>query len=245
MMDTDTIREKFIRSEEALNRVKDDMSQLISARLQEFKSTQEYLETLIKEKVAVDADITEQEAKMASLKDEIENNRTLIQNLRQKQAQVIDEEQNKDMRIRDLDRELTTVGVNTGTIKKEIEKIKLDVDNTKIAISDYGMKIQNIESKLTEEVEQKEKEFAVVTQEIKEIQSENGTLSFLLEESAEDIPEVDILAELMRKGRITMDQLKKSLEGRTSPVIVTRTVGRMMEKGLISHHETNETYSAK
>ena len=244
-MDTDTIREKFIRSEEALNRVKDDMSQLISARLQEFKSTQEYLETLIKEKVAVDADITEQEAKMASLKDEIENNRTLIQNLRQKQAQVIDEEQNKDMRIRDLDRELTTVGVNTGTIKKEIEKIKLDVDNTKIAISDYGMKIQNIESKLTEEVEQKEKEFAVVTQEIKEIQSENGTLSFLLEESAEDIPEVDILAELMRKGRITMDQLKKSLEGRTSPVIVTRTVGRMMEKGLISHHETNETYSAK
>ena len=82
MMDTDTIREKFIRSEEALNRVKDDMSQLISARLQEFKSTQEYLETLIKEKVAVDADITEQEAKMASLKDEIENNRTLIQNLR-------------------------------------------------------------------------------------------------------------------------------------------------------------------
>ncbi|MHA1976120.1 MAG: hypothetical protein ACW98F_01565 [Candidatus Hodarchaeales archaeon] len=244
MMDTDTIREKYIRSEEALSRLKDDISELILARIQDLKSTQEYLETLIKEKEAVNVDITEQEAKKASLKDEIESNKNLIQNLKQKQAQVIDEEQNKEMRIRDINREMKTIEVNTGAIKKEIEKIKLDVDNTKIAISDYGMKIQNIESKLSQDVEQKEQESVSLVQEIKEIQSKNGILSFLLEESAEDLPEVDILAELMRKGRITMDQLKKSLEGRTSPVIITRTVGRMMEKGLISYHETNETYSA-
>ncbi len=243
-MDTDTIREKYIRSEEALNRLKDDISEQIFTRLQDLKSTQEYLETLIKEKEAVGSDITEQEAKMASLKDEIESNKNLIEKLKQRQAQVIDEEQNKEMRIRDHDRELQTVEANTGTIKKEIEKIKLDVDNTKIAISDYGTKIQNIESRLSQEVEEKELKAIDLSQEIKVIQGENGILSFLLEESAEDIPEVDILAELMRKGRITMDNLKASLEGRTSPVIITRTVGRMMEKGLISFHVTNETYSA-
>ena len=53
-MDTDTIREKYIRSEEALNRLKDDISQLIFTRVQDLKTTQEYLETLIKEKEAVE-----------------------------------------------------------------------------------------------------------------------------------------------------------------------------------------------
>ena len=62
-MDTDTIREKYIRSEEALNRLKDDISEQIFTRLRDLKSTQEYLETLIKEKEAVGSDITEQEAK--------------------------------------------------------------------------------------------------------------------------------------------------------------------------------------
>ncbi len=243
-MDTDTIREKYIRSDEALNRLREDISQLLHTRIQEFKTTQEYLETLIKEKEAVDTDITEQGAKIAAFKDDIASNKNLIQNLKQKQSQVIDEEKNKEMRVRDIDRELKTVEMSTGTIKKEIEKIKLDVDNTKIAITDYGMKIQTIETKLTQEVEQKEEEWTKLSQDIKQIQSENGILSFLLEESAEDIPEVDILAELMRKGRITLDQLKTSLEGSTSPVIITRTVGRMMEKGLITFHQTNETYSA-
>ncbi|PWI49666.1 hypothetical protein CEE45_00625 [Candidatus Heimdallarchaeota archaeon B3_Heim] len=243
-MDTDTIREKYIRSEEALNRLRDDISQLIFTRLQDLKSTQEYLETLIKEKEAVDADITAQEAKMASLKDDIESKKSLVKNLKQKQAQVIEEEQNREIRTREIDRELQTVQVNSETIKKEIENAKLDVDNTKISISDYGLKMQNLESKLTQEIEQKKQENTLLTQEIRQIQDENGILSFLLEESAEDIPEVEILAELMRKGRITMDQLKKSLEGRTSPVIITRTIGRMMEKGLITFHETNDTYSA-
>ena len=242
-MDTDTIREKYIRSEEAPNRLRDYISQLIFTRLQDLKSTQEYLETLIKEKEAVDADITAQEAKMASLKDDIESKKSLVKNLKQKQAQVIEEEQNREIRTREIDRELQTVQVNSETIKKEIEKAKLDVDNTKISISDYGLKMQNLESKLTQEIEQKKQENTLLTQEIRQIQNENGILSFLLEESAEDIPEVEILAELMRKGRITMDQLKKSLEGRTSPVIITRTIGRMMEKGLITFHETNDTYS--
>ena len=64
-MDTDTIREKYIRSEEALSRIQDDISQLIFSRLQEFKSTEDYLKTLIKEKEAVDAQISDQEVKIS------------------------------------------------------------------------------------------------------------------------------------------------------------------------------------
>ena len=53
-METDAIKEKYIRSEEALSKLRDDMSQLISTRIQDLQGTKEYLDTLVKEKEAVE-----------------------------------------------------------------------------------------------------------------------------------------------------------------------------------------------
>ncbi|MHA1542477.1 MAG: hypothetical protein ACTSQH_05850, partial [Candidatus Hodarchaeales archaeon] len=101
--------------------------------------------------------------------------------------------------------------------------------------------IQTLEHQLLEEAEKKEREQEELVKTIQEIQNENKIQSFLLEESAEDLPEVEILAELMKQERITTEQLKQSLDGRISPVIVTRTVGRMIEKNLIVFNDRNDT----
>ena len=45
----------------------------------------------------------------------------------------------------------------------------------------------------------------------------------------------------MKQEHITTEQLKQSLDGRISPVIVTRTVGRMIEKNLIAFNDRNDT----
>ena len=45
----------------------------------------------------------------------------------------------------------------------------------------------------------------------------------------------------MKQERITMENLKLSLDGRISPVMVTRAVGRMIEKDLIRFNDRNET----
>ena len=140
-MDSDTIREKYIRSEEALIRIKGDISRLISSRLQDFKTTKDYLETLIKEKEAVDTQITEQEAKISSLKEFIVTNKKLLESTKQKQVDIIQEEQTKETQQRDIEREQQNVQLTMETLKKEIQELKLEVDNTKTAITDYQQQI--------------------------------------------------------------------------------------------------------
>ena len=244
-METDAIKEKYIRSEEALNRLRDDISQLILTKIQDLKGTKDYLETLIKEKEAVDTQLVEQKAKIASFKDNIVSNKDSITSRKQRNSENIEEREKKKVLLRELEREQESVILTTEAVQKEIQKIKLDIDNRKISISDYQKKIHALELQLTEETQKKEQERAVLTKSIQEIKNENSILSFLLEESAEDIPEVDIFAELMKRERITKEQLKQSLDGRISPVIVTRTVGRMIEKDLIKFNDRDDTLTTK
>lgn len=244
-METDTIKEKFARSEDALNRLRDDLSQLILARIQDFQGTKDYLDTLVKEKEAVDAQLVEQKAKIASFKENIETSKASIINQKQRNSENIEEIQKKDVVFRELEREQESVILSTETLQKAIQKIRLDIDNRKIAISDYQKKIQSLEQQLVEETEKKEQERAELAKAIQDIQNDNRIQSFLLEESAEDLPEVEILAELMKQERVTMEQLKQALDGRISPVMVTRTVGRMVEKDLIIFNERNDTLAAK
>jgi len=244
-METDAIKEKYIRSEEALSRLRDDISQLISTRIQDLKSTKDYLETLIKEKEAVDTQLVEQKAKIASFKDNTATTKNSITNRKQRNSENIEERQKKEVLLRDLEREHESIILTTDAVQKNIQEIKLDVDNRKIAISDYQRKIHELEQQLTEETERKEQERAVLAKSIQEIQNQNNIQSFLLEESAEDIPEVEILAELMKQERLTKKKKKKSLDGRISPVIVTRTIGRMIEKNLIEFNDRNDTLTPK
>ena len=244
-MDTDTIREKYIRSEEALTRIRDDISQLISSRLQEFNNTKDYLETLIKEKEAVDTQISDQEAKILSIKESIGIKDKSLETLRQKQADIINEVRIKESNLRESEKEYQTIIQNLRSLKNGIEEIKSDVDGTKTDLRNYQEKIQSFKKEKGQQIEEKEQSLAILRRDLSQIQANNSILSFLLVESAEDIPEVDILAELMNKSRISQDQLKELLENRISPVIVTRTLGRMIEKEIIQFHSSDNTYSVK
>ena len=88
-MDTDTLQEKYTRSVEALNRLNEDITELIATRVSELKNTKDYLITLIKEKEAVSAQKTEQEAKIVTLKDNIEKIKTNLASMKQKQTILI------------------------------------------------------------------------------------------------------------------------------------------------------------
>jgi chromosome segregation ATPase len=244
-METDAIKEKFIRSEEALSRLRNDFSQLILTRIQDLEGTKDYLETLVKEKEAVDAQLVEQKAKIASFKDNITSTKNSIISRKQRNSENIEDVQEKEALLRELKRKQESAVLSTEVVQKEIQKIKLDIENRKIGISDYQKKIHALEQQLAEETERKEQDRAVLSKSIQEIQNQNSTLSFLLEESAEDIPEVEILAELMKQEQMTKEQLKQSLDGRISPVIVTRTVGRMIEKNLIQFNDVNDTLRIK
>lgn len=244
-MDTDTLREKFIRSEEALSRLADDTKQLVFTRVQDLRGSKNYLETLIKEKEAVDTQITEQEAKISSLQDEINNQANLKEELVRKQANYVEELQTKKNRLDELQIETNETTETLQTVNNEIDNLKSEISQKREKIATLTKTNQELEIKLKTEIDAKEAEKTELRKELEALKANNAVISFLLEESAEDIPEVDILAAVMKLGRTTKDQLKQTLEGQISPVLITRTLGRMAEKNLLNYDESNDIISPR
>ncbi|MFW9856607.1 MAG: hypothetical protein ACFFFG_16260 [Candidatus Thorarchaeota archaeon] len=239
-MDTETLREKFIRSEEALNKLADDIKQLVFSRSQELRDSRDYLETLIKEKEAVDSQITEQEAKIASLQEEISKQGGLKESLVNRRSLGSEDTQNKKIRLEELRHEVATLGDSVNSTNRVIEQIKMNITQKRERIGELIRANQELEEKLRVEMDVKVTEAKNLEQTVANMESENAVISYLLEESAEDIPEVDILASVMQLGEASRDQLKQSLEGIVSPVMLTRTLGRMAEKGILNFDESRD-----
>ncbi len=242
-MNTDTLREKFLRSEEALNRLGDDIKDLVFSRVQELRESKDYLETLIKEKEAVDSQITEQEAKIASYQEEINNQSNLKAEMANKRLSSSEESQARRVRLEALQNESTDVNNSLKLIKSEIENLKSGLAQKREKKASLTKLNQDLEIKLKIEIESKEAEKIELVNEINKLKAENAVISFLLEESAEEIYEVDILAGIMKLGRTSKEQLKDALAGRISPVILTRTLGRLVEKNMINYDESNDIIS--
>ena len=117
--------------------------------------------------------------------------------------------------------------VNEGVNNRESEKTKLD-----------QKKVENIQIE-----EQKKKEFA---QKLEEIENQITKLkekyffsSFIIENSDQDIFEVDILATILEKGKCNMNEMKKQLD--LTPIMAVRTIKQLAVQGIIDLNEdTNE-----
>ncbi len=240
-MDTDTIREKFIRSGESLDRLADDIKQLIFSRAQEFRESRDYLETLIKEKETVDNQITEQEVKIASHQEEISTLANSKDDIITKRNVTLEEINQKKNQIEEKKFQLQEIEEKMKQSLSENELINTKISKKRTRVSSLTQENSEFEKKLNQELEEKKEITTRLRVEINELKEANSVISYLLEESAEDIPEVDILAIVMHLGRTSIDGLKEALKDHISPVIITRTLGRMTEKGLLDQDEnTNQ-----
>ncbi|WP_455141046.1 hypothetical protein [Candidatus Hodarchaeum mangrovi] len=240
-MDTDTIREKFIRSGESLDRLADDIKQLIFSRAQEFRESRDYLETLIKEKETVDNQITEQEVKIASHQEEISTLANSKDDIITKRNVTLEEINQKKNQIEEKKFQLQEIEEKMKQSLSENELINTKISKKRTRVSSLTQENSEFEKKLNQELEEKKEITTRLRVEINELKEANSVISYLLEESAEDIPEVDILAIVMYLGRTSIDGLKEALKDHISPVIITRTLGRMTEKGLLDQDEnTNQ-----
>jgi chromosome segregation ATPase len=117
--------------------------------------------------------------------------------------------------------------INEQITTKESEKTTLDqkkVDNENLE--------QNMKDDYTKRMADLEKEVA-------ELRQSSFFTSFIMENSDEEIPEVDVLATIMEKGKSSLDALKKLMD--IPPILATRTIKQMAVKGIINLDEnTNE-----
>lgn len=175
------------------------------------KIKSEELDKKIIEKKAKRDELT---TKITELNKDLE---TATDELKQPQFEL----ENLVSKIHSLNEKITT---------KESEKIKLDQIKLDNEQRENELKTTFSKEKL-EELDNK----------LSQLKSDNFFVSFLMEYSDEEIPEVEIVATIMQKGSCNLDDLKKKLD--VPPIMAVRTIKQLAVKGIINLDETNNTVS--
>jgi chromosome segregation ATPase len=116
--------------------------------------------------------------------------------------------------------------VNEKVSMKENEKMRLDQKKIDNENREAELKASFSEEKMNE-----------LDKKLKEIKRDSFFTSFLIENSDEEIPEVDIIATIMQQGSCKLDDLKKILD--VPPIMATRTIKQLAVKGLINLDENS------
>ncbi len=116
--------------------------------------------------------------------------------------------------------------VNEKVSMKENEKMRLDQKKIDNENRESELKATFSEEKMNE-----------LDKKLKEIKRNSFFTSFLIENSDEEIPEVDIIATIMQQGSCKLDDLKKILD--VPPIMATRTIKQLAVKGIINLDENS------
>lgn len=183
--------------------------------------------------------IREQNSELTGLKTESESLDKSLEELKKKK----DELTSKNLELttslektkNDLKKpqfELESLNLNLKDLNEKItskESEKTTLDQNKV---DNEHREQNLNSDFTKKMEDLEKK-------INELKQNNFFTSFLIENSDEEIHEVDILATILETGKSNLEELKKKLD--VPPIMAVRTIKQLAVKEIINLNEdTNE-----
>ncbi|MFX0148824.1 MAG: hypothetical protein ACFE8E_13885 [Candidatus Hodarchaeota archaeon] len=120
--------------------------------------------------------------------------------------------------------------LNQKITSKEDEKSTMDQDKL-----DYQNRENYLQTTFTEE------KMADMNRKLSQLKRNNFFTSFLIENSEEEIPEVDILATIMTQGSVNLDELKKILD--VPPIMAVRTIKQLAVAGIINLDENTNIIS--
>ncbi len=118
-------------------------------------------------------------------------------------------------------------GINEKIATKETEKTSLD--QKKVENENREVELRNAYQKKMDELEKR----------INQLRHENFFTSFLIENSDEEIHEVDIISTIMEKSSVKLDDLKKLLD--VPPIMAVRTIKQLAVKGILNLDENTNT----
>ena len=127
--------------------------------------------------------------------------------------------------------------------KLELEDLqsKLKIVNDKIATKENDnnlldqKKIDNLNRERHLRTEYSEEKMKDLDLKLNHLKRDNYFTSFLIENSEEEISEVDILATIMAQGSCNLNELKKLLS--VPPIMAVRTIKQLAVKGIINLDE--------
>lgn len=160
--------------------------------------------------------------KIESLKSTKDESLSKVSELKGTLERINDDLKTPKVELENLLSKLNTI--NEKIASKELEKSQLDqkkIDNenreNQLKTTYSEQKMEDLNKKLTH------------------LKRDNYFTSFLIENSKEEIPEVDIIATIMTQGSCNLDELKKLLD--VPPIMAVRTIKQLAVKGIIKLDE--------
>ena len=160
--------------------------------------------------------------KIESLKSTKDESLSKVSELKGTLERINDDLMTPKVELENLLSKLNTI--NEKIASKELEKSQLDqkkIDNenqeNQLKTTYSEQKMEDLNKKLTH------------------LKRDNYFTSFLIENSKEDIPEVDIIATIITQGSCNLDELKKLLD--VPPIMAVRTIKQLAVKGIIKLDE--------
>ncbi|KKN47867.1 hypothetical protein LCGC14_0658450 [marine sediment metagenome] len=207
--------------------------------LSQLRSTWRSMQAEQKENEILKEKISAQNSELTELRTKSEEMDTTIEGLKEKKeelnSKISELTASLETTINDLKTpsfeldglETKFIAVNEKINAKEAEKTSLDQKT--VENENREMEIKNSYQKKMDEFEKQ----------IDGLRKQNFFTSFLIENSDEEIHEVDIIATIMDKGSAKLDELKKLLD--VPPIMAVRTIKQLAVKGILNLDESTGT----
>jgi chromosome segregation ATPase len=196
-----------------------------------FMQAEQKEEESIKEKLSVqNSELTELRTKSEELDRTIEGLKAKKDELSSKISELTS---NLETSVNDLKKpafELTQLEEKLASVNEKItgkEQEKTILDQKTVENENREVELKNTFQKKMDELESK----------INQLRQQNFFTSFLIEDSDEEIHEVDIIATIMDKGEAKLDDLKKLLD--VPPIMAVRTIKQLAVKGILNLDENS------
>lgn len=207
--------------------------------LKNLSETYKLLKTLEKQDEELMATIAELNSELTELRTKSEEMDNKIENLRARKEE-------STSKIQELNNDIEKLITESKKPQFELDNLtsKVDALNEKISTKEkekgeLDQKKINNENKEQELTTEHATRMEELEKKLGKLKQEHFFPIFIVENSPEDISEVEIISMIMTKGSVQLDDLKKSLD--IPPIMAVRTIKQLAIKGLINLNEdTNE-----
>jgi len=207
--------------------------------LAQLQSAWRSMQTEQKEADTINEKISAQNSELTELRTKSEELDKIVEGLKTKKDELtskiselstalettIHDSKTPEFELTNLEEKLVTV--NEKIIAKDSEKTSLD--QKKVENENRENELNSSHSRKMEELEKK----------IAQMKLENFFTSFLIDNSDDEVVEVDIIATIMAQGSAKLDELKKLLD--VPPIMAVRTIKQLAVKGIIDLDENTNT----
>jgi chromosome segregation ATPase len=219
----------FDTYQQLLKKNNEDVLQNLSTAWKQMKIVQTENEKLVEKIREQNSEITALKTETEGLDKQVEEFKTKKDDLLTKITELNNslEKTNNDLKTPQFELETLIsklTSVNESITAKETEKTTLDQKKVDNENKESDLKLDY--TKKMEELKKRETELKL----------KNFFTSFVIENSTEEVPEVDILATIMEKNSCNLDELKKQLN--VPPVMATRKIQQLAVKGIIKIDES-------